>query len=353
MSEDLRTSALERLLFVLMQRDVPNLPEIKNRFQIILDDYKVEPKETALVVYTEGKNEYYLKRFLLAKAVRGCTKRTLEYYNQDLRLIFGSIGKDVDAITSLDIQLYLAKQLQLVSPTTVNNHRRNLSTFYNWCYLEELIQPNPMNKVEPIKVRTEKKQAFTEIDIEKIRDACRTARERAIVEVFLSTGCRISELINIKINDLKGEGIDVLGKGEKHRMVYLNARAQFAISAYLAERRDKNPYLFPRASAIMRNRKNFPKLKAEWYKNPNLVEEDGHIDISSLGQLLRRLGKRAGVKDVHAHRFRRTCATFALRRGMPIEQVSKMLGHEQLDTTQIYLDLTESELAYAHSKYVV
>lgn len=354
MSEDLRTSALERLLFVLMQRDVPNLPEIKNRFQIILDDYKVEPKETALVVYTEGKNEYYIKRFLLGKAVAGCTKQTLKQYDRELRRVFRDIGKDAEKITALDIQLYLAEKMQRLSPVSVDNTRRFLSTFYGWCQREELILKNPMSRVENIKLKKQKKPAFSEIEVEKLRGACRNMREKAVVETLLSTGCRASELVQIRICDLKGRTIDVLGKGEKRRFVYLNAKAVFAISAYLEERKDDNPFLFPKMDAGVRSdMAMFKNAGAEWYKNPELVSCMGHMDKSSLEYMMRKLGNRAGVEKTHPHRFRRTCATFALRRGMPIEQVSKMLGHEQLDTTQIYLDLTESELAYAHSKYVV
>lgn len=342
-------------MFVLMTREVPNLPEIKSRFQIIMDDYKVEPKETALVVYTEGKNEYFIKRFLLAKAVAGCSNRTLKFYDTDLRFSLQKINKDADEITSLDIQVYLAKRMQQVSLVTVDNHRRCFSAFYNWLYREELITTNPMKKVDKLKLPKKQKPAFTEMEVEKIRCACRTTREKMVVELLLSTGCRVSEVVNIKICDIKADGIDVLGKGGKHRIVYLNARAQLAVSNYLAERKDANPYLLPRWDDVIRKHDNFAKLRqnAQWYKNPKFVSADGHMDPSSLGSSLRNIGHRAGVEKVHAHRFRRTCATFALRRGMPIEQVSKMLGHEQINTTQVYLDLTESELAYAHSKYVV
>lgn len=355
MSEDLRGSMLERLMFVLMRRGIPDLPDIKNRFQIILDEYKVEPKETAMVVYTEGKNEYFIKRFLLAKAVAGCTSRTIELYRLELTRVFEEIGKDADAVVSLDVQVYLGKKMQQISPITVDNRRRCLSSFYNWLHREELIDKNPMNKVERIKVRKPKKYAFTEMEVEKIRNSCKTARDKAMVEVLLSTGCRASEVVSIKISDIQGDKIEVLGKGEKYRIVYLNAKAQLAISNYLAERKDKNPYLFPAIRDEWTGITSVGKKRyaREWYKNPSLVSENRHMRRDAFCTRVRTIGKHAKVENVHAHRFRRTCATFALRRGMPIEQVSKMLGHEQIDTTQVYLDLSESELAHAHSKYVV
>ena len=357
MDENLSASMLDRLMYVLMERDVPYLNELRGRFSMILNDYKIEPKEQAMVVFTEGKNEYYLKRFLLAKAVAGCTKRTLKQYEQDLRRSFSYLQKDADTITSLDIQAFLAQQLSRgISPATVDNYRRDLSSFFGWCQREELIPKNPMNKVDHIKVRKQKKQAFTELEVEQLRNACRNSREKAIVETLFSTGCRVSELVTIKISDIEDNTIDVLGKGEKHRNVYLNAKAVIAIQVYLSERTDTNPYLFARMSDIARDPKHFRHFRTngkDWFKKSEFVDPFGHADSGTIESIVRELGKKAGVPNTHPHRFRRTCATFALRRGMPLEQVSKMLGHEQLSTTQIYLDLTERELAQAHAKYVI
>lgn len=357
MDDNLNAAMLDRLMFVLLELGIPYMQEIRGRFAMILNDYIVGPKEEAMVVYTEGKNEYYIKRFLLAKAVAGCTKRTLKQYGQDLRRAFGAIQKDVDTVTSLDIQAFLAQQLSRgVSTTTADNYRRDLSSFYSWCLREELIQKNPMNKVEHIKVHKEKKTAFTEMELEQLRNACRTSREKAIVETLFSTGCRVSELVNIKIDDIEGNTVDVLGKGEKHRNVYLNAKAMIAIQTYLSERADTNPYLFAKMADVAREPENFRQFRnsgKDWYLKPEMVDPFGHADKGTIESIIRALGKRAGVPNTHPHRFRRTCATFALRRGMPLEQVSKMLGHNQLSTTQIYLDLTERELAQAHAKYVI
>jgi site-specific recombinase XerD len=209
-----------------------------------------------------------------------------------------------------------------------------------------------MNKVDSVKVQKIKKKAFTDIEVEKLRESCRTAMETALVEVLLSTGCRVSEVSAIQISEINEDKVLVHGKGNKDRVVYLNAKAQIALTKYLAERSDMNPYLFPQGVWLAHDRKAKNKQNPFWYRRPDLVGE-GKRDNGAFEATVRRLGKRAGVENVHPHRFRRTCATMALRRGMPLELVSKMLGHEQIVTTQIYLDLSEHELEEAHKKYVV
>lgn len=355
--DNLQESVLSQLLYVLMPLNLNNLPEIRLRYAEIINNYQLSPKEESLVVYTDGKNEYLIKRFILAKAVSGCSKRTLDRYASDLYRIFNSVGKDADTIEALDLQAFFAKEIARgLASITVDNYRRSLSSFYGWTQREGLISPNPMDKVDKIKTRKKKKEAFSEMDVERIRAACRTNRERAMVEMMLSTGCRVTELVGIRYEDIQGDKVAVVGKGEKVRLVYLNAKAKLAIERYLGERSDKNPYLFPRAKETLRQKENFGTLRKagpEWYKNPDFVDLLQPSDKGTIESICRNIGKRAGVDKVHPHRFRRTCATIALRRGMPIEQVSKMLGHEQLSTTQIYLDLSEEDLAQSHHKYVV
>lgn len=271
------------------------------------------------------------------------------------------MGKDADTVTSDDIQILLALKLRDgVSKSYANTLRLYLSTFYAYLMREELIARNPMLKIEKIKFHKKDEGAFSEIEVERIRDGCRNARERAIVELLLSTGCRLSELVSIRIDDIQDGAATILGKGQKYRNVYLNAKATVAVENYLKERRDANPYLFP-ASVMERGEVfdgkdetsvKFRRLGAEWYKDASLVSPDRAAWKDVIGQIVSRLGRRVKVENCHPHRFRRTCATFALRRGMPVEQVSKMLGHASIATTQIYLDLREDELAQAHRKYV-
>ena len=232
---------------------------------------------------------------------------------------------------------------------------RNLSSFLGWLHMQELIKRNPMYKVDRIKQRKTKKEALTEIEVEKLRMAARGEKEQAIIELLLSTGCRVSELVNIKISEIEENRVLVHGKGEKDRYVYLNARAQLVLSAYLNKRKDKNAYVFPRGVVATKAVKKGLKHAeySQWWMMPENIEPEGCMDKGTIEQITRKIAKRAGVKQANPHKFRRTCATMALRKGMPIEQVSKMLGHEQISTTQIYLDLSEEELALAHKKYVV
>lgn len=219
-------------------------------------------------------------------------------------------------------------------------------------HTQELIPRNPLAEIEKIKYHREKEKAFSDIEIERLRAACKNSREKAILEVLLSTGCRASEAVSIKIADIVNDCVDIIGKGEKPRKVYINAKAEIAIETYLRDRKDENPYLFPAGLKFENTSSQARRAKGDWYKLPELVDLKQCANHESINIVVRRIGKRAGVENVHAHRFRRTCATMALRRGMPIELVSKMLGHEQLSTTQIYLDLREEDLKNAHKKYV-
>lgn len=353
--EDLSNTLYNRILYALMEKGIEDLNDIGAGIRRILYDYRIEPKEDALAVWTEGKNEYYIKRFLLAKAVAGCTKRTVKAYGDYLKRAFLYIGKDADVVSALDIQAYLATVIQRSSKANADNVRRVLSSFFGWMHREELIPKNPMNKVDAIKVKKQKKKAFSDIECELLRNNCRTARERAIVEMLFSTGCRVSELVSIRRDDLDGKAVTIIGKGEKERRVYLNAKAYVAVQNYEAERKDANPYLFPKMDSQCRTKDRLSATalaRENWYKQPDMVDASGHSDNGTIENIVRKIGKRAGVENVHPHRFRRTCATSALNHGMPIEQVSKMLGHEQLSTTQIYLDLGERGLEMAHERYV-
>lgn len=351
MREELRQKIMMLLYGAEIEEEKIN--NICDEVTILLNDYDIATRETAIVVRSEERNAVFLKKFLIAKTVGGRTERTLDYYRKTLQKVLEDIGKPADEISTDDIRLYLAlrQKRDKISKVTANNELRCLSSFYTYLHTEEMIIRNPCLKIEKIKEEKKKKKAFTEMDVEKIRAACRTARETALVEILLSTGCRVTEVSQIKIDDLENDRLIVHGKGEKDRIVYLNAKAQLAIRMYLAERKDKNEYLFPRRVPIV-NIHLKRREQAEWYKHPNCVD-DGYMDKCSIETIIRGIGARAGVEKAHPHRFRRTCATFALRRGMPIEQVSKMLGHNSIDTTQIYLDLSEEELQQAHKKYVV
>ena len=350
-TKDLETALLDRLCYVLVEQGVEDIQVIRNKFLLILQGFDIEPKEEALVVYTEGKNEILLKRFLMSKVIAGCSSRTIQYYGSECRKILEIIGKDADTITSEDIQGYIARRMaQGVSNVTINSERRAFSSFTAWMTEHDILSKNPMLKVEKLKEPKVKKEAFTEIEVEKLRNACESGMEKAIIDLLMSTGCRVSEIAAIEIEKIEGDRIYVLGKGNKYRYVYLNAAAQLSIEKYLSERSDSNPYLFPKGISIREMQGNGKGLK-DWYKNPKFIA-DGYREICSIENTVRNIGRRADVKKVHPHKFRRTCATFALKRGMPIEMVSKMLGHANIATTQIYLDLGDEELSAQHKKFV-
>ena len=271
----------------------------------------------------------------MTKTVQGLSERTLEQYSAEIPRMLNAIGKSAEDVSSDDILYYLAvrEHRDKVSKVTVSNNLRYLRTFFEFLTVEGIIPTNPVRKIGSIKVAKKQKKAFSDVDVLKLRQGCKNVKEKLIVDMLLSTGCRVSELVSIKFEDIDGRKINVLGKGNKERTVYLNAQARLTLDECIREiNLVNNPYIFP--STRYRNSKE-------------------HTSNSAIEGFCKRLGERAGVRNVHPHRFRRTCATMALKRGMPVEQVSKMLGHEDLKTTQIYLDLDERNLEIAHEKYVV
>lgn len=324
-----------------------------------LHERQIIKEDAELIPFEPKSNEWYLDRFILDKRVSGCTERTLSSYRASLELALRKMNKNAVEITADDIIAYIAirDMSGKVNKVTLRSEYLRLSTFYAWMARCEFVLRNPMLKVPPIKRRKQKKQAFTDMELEKIRGACESTRETAIIELLLSTGCRISELSALKISDvLRKEKCTILGKGMKERTVYLNARAQLSVEKYVSERTDNNPFLFPRAidpitSAVISRIKGLGK---SWYKEKWAVAQEGHSPSQVIGVIIKEIGERAGLPkgECYPHKFRRTCATIALRRGMPLIQVSRMLGHADVSTTQIYLDLNDDELKQAHQKYV-
>lgn len=303
--------------------------EIKQRIVLAIDNYEIQRRTTEIVVADPNDNANLIRRFAVAKAVAGRSKKTINQYTWTLKRFIEITNKQLLDIVPDDFRAYLAHRMIVnrISPVTLNNERNNLSAFYDWAVSSDLIGRNPVKATDPIKVPKMQKQTFSEMELEKIRNACMTLREKALVETLLSTACRVSELVSIQTADIDGNRIMIVGKGNKRAQVYLNSKATYAINAYINSRTDNNPYLF-----ISRNGKG--------------------ISTQGVRFMLTAIGERAGVSDVHPHRFRRTAATMALRHGMPIEMVSKMLRHDKLETTMIYLDLDERELQYQHAKYV-
>lgn len=344
---DARQSLYENLLMVLMNKEM-DIGCVKDGIYAAISKYEIQERTTEVALISQERNEQLMKRFLLAKTVKGCTPQTLEYYRSALKFVFDYIGKTVDDITSDDIRIYSVMRMRRdgITAVTADNELRILRSFYGYLQQEEILLKNPMTKIERIKAPKVKKEAFTDMEIEKIRlQAIETGpRETMIVETLLSTGARVAELAQVKLCNIEGKRMLVHGKGQKDRYVYLNAKAELAMGRYLKTRNDDNPYLIP--GCVME--KGEQKIGRPAERN-----RYGHIGKGGIETIVRDIAEGAGVTKGNPHKYRRTCATMALRRGMPIEQVSKMLGHESIETTQIYLDLSEEDLKAAHRRYVV
>lgn len=338
----MKDELIQEILMYLSDKNV-DMQDASISLSLILNNYDIGKKTTELIVRREDADKRLIEKFIISKTVSGRSERTIEVYMDTIKMFMGRIEKNLDEVTADDIRYYLAVRQRRdgISKVTANNERRNLSAFYNFLYREELIRTNPITRVERIKTERKKKKAFSDEEIEKIRDGCKNDYDRCIVEILLSTGCRVGELILMQLPEFDGDKIIVHGKGAKDRTVYLNAKAKMAIKKWVDnERRNTGSYLFPGVGG-----------RKQTSGQPH--DYTGHLNISGVEIRVRAIGRLSGVTNCHPHRFRRTCATMALRRGMSLEQVSMMLGHESLATTQIYLDLSEDELQQAHKKYIV
>lgn len=319
---------------------------LESTLRMALFRMNLSEEEMALSTEVRVPNEEYLNQFLVIKMVKGLSERSIKAYARTIRHFFSLVNKPVPDVSANDIRYYLAmrKTQQSVSNVTLNNELLHLRTFFGTLNVEELIPANPTAKIDRIKTEKRTKDPFTEIEVEMMRKVAlnpkskmaHPKRDLAIVEVLYSTGCRVGELVNIRRSDINGERVKVIGKGNKERYVYLNPRAQMAVIDYLSSRADDYDWLFPGYARESQGR----------------IMENKPIDKGSVEAMVRKLGKRAGIEKAHPHRFRRTAATIALRRGMPIEQVSRMLGHENLATTQIYAITADEDVQRNHQKYL-
>ena len=331
----------EEAIAMLMQngiKDKKQIETLRDVLLITLSKYEIKEKETSLVVY-DSTDANIIQRFFVAKTTSGLSARSLIYYKQILKKSLEAIGKHLKDITADDIRAYLTTtRLKGSSNVTLNNERRVLSSFFTWCHDEEFLPRNIMKRVDKIKVEKKVKKPFTEEEMEKLRTFAKTDRDKAIIEFLYSTGCRVSEMVALNRDDIDYDSreVTVLGKGNKQRKVFLSYRCIAALQTYLSKRLDTDPALFV---SVPSNR--FP------------FRESQRLLASGVEIMIRTTGKRAGIDKAHPHRIRRTAATFALRRGMPIEQVSKMLGHEDLKTTTIYANSTLDEVKASHDKFII
>lgn len=305
----------------------------------VLGTYNFEKKAecTDLVVANEQNKGYIM--FFVAKQVEGKSQKSLKYYKMIIDRVLENFNKPLSEITTDDIRCYLAaRQIRdKVTKVTIDNERRILSSFFGWLASEDYIKKNIMYNVKEIKKPQVKKRAFTETEIEKIRDSCnkletdeKKKRARALVEFLLSTGCRVGEVSQLKKSDidLDNKQAVVFGKGDKERYVFLTQNAKMRLLEYWNCCKHKSDKIF------------------------TSVRFDKSMNACSIEKEIRKIGEIAGVENCHPHRFRRTCATMAIKRGMSALDVKKMLGHKEISTTEIYLDLDNTELKHQHEKYM-
>lgn len=306
---------------------------LRNFITVKLNGYRLEKSETGIVKYEMTDSQRWFKMFFISKKLQGLSDRSLRYYNNEISRVLKAINKPLDKITTEDIRYYLACYQLTGKPnqTSIDNTRRVLNTFFQWLQDEEYITKNPVKKIKKVKQKKMVKKAFSFEEIEKLKMACENKREIALVTFLLSTGTRAEETTNIKLTDVDfntGE-IKVTGKGNKERMVFLNATALLRLKDYIASRKGDSEYVFC-----------------------SEISPYDKVGVFVIERTVREIGRRAGVKNVHPHRFRRTCATIAHKRGMPIEEIQKMLGHEDLGTTQIYVQVDEEDVRKSHEKYM-
>lgn len=319
----------EKLVKILNEMaEYLSISQMKKMQEVLLKNMKEQEDSIS-----ETTNYDYLEMFIAAKKIEGCSDRTVAYYKATVEHLLKCIDTPIRKITTDEIRSYLAKYQEKggCSKTTVDNIRRNISSFFSWLEEEDYILKSPMKRIHKIKKVQPVKETISDELIEKLRDACQCKRDLAMVDLLYSTGIRVGELVRLNIDDISFEEREcvVLGKGDKERITYFDARTKLHLIEYLKSRDDNNPALFVSI------------------RKPAVRLESGGVEA-----MLRKLSMKCNVPKCHPHRFRRTCATAALSKGMPIEQVQKMLGHEEINTTLTYISITDSTVKNSHRKYM-
>lgn len=319
----------EKLIAILNEMaEYLSVAQLKKLQEVLLKNLSEKSAQKAAI-----SNEEYLKIFLDAKKIEGCSERTLDYYEKTIRHLLSYVSTSLRKISTDEIRSYLVayQKINNCGKVTIDNIRRNISSFFSWLEEEDYILKSPMRRIHKIKAKTVVKETISDEVIEKLRDECHEKRDLAIIDILYSTGMRVGELVNLNIDDIDFEQREcvVFGKGEKERRVYFDAKTKIHLKEYIESRRDNNPALFVTLNA-----------------------PHNRLRISGVEIRLRNLGKRLGFSRIHPHKFRRTMATRAIDKGMPIEQVQKILGHSQIDTTMQYAIVNQNNVKTSHQKYI-
>lgn len=307
------------------------LSELKTVLQNVLCEYRVEPENQEVMVLDDSWRDD-LESYLMAKALEGKSVATLKRYRYELNRLLSYVNKAVEKIRPGDISGYMRayKRARGISNQTLKNIRAVFSSFFGWLRDRDRVRKNPMVQVEQIKVEKKIRKPYSDTEREKMLRNCSTLRDKALLEFLYSTAVRVSELSALNISDVRFGTRDmvVFGKGAKERVVYLNERSNMYLLEYLESREDSNPALFV----------------SERYPHERLTK-------SGIEDIVRKTGRKVGV-HAFPHRFRRTAATNALNRGMPVQEVAKLLGHSKLETTMEYCTVEQESVKFHHSKYL-
>ena len=324
-----KTNMDEKLVSILNEMaDYLNIAQMKKLQEVLLKNLSDETPQKE-----EISNNEYLKMFIDAKRIEGCSMRTLSYYQVTVEHLLSQITCPIRKITTDQIRCYLAnyQKRNNCSKVTVDNIRRNISSFFSCLEEEDYILKSPMRRIHKIKTKQAVKEIISDEIIQRLRDNCKCLRDLAMIDLLYSTGIRVGELVGLNISDINFEEREcvVYGKGDKERRVYFDAKAKLHLQNYIESRVDNNPALFVTLDAPY-----------------------DRIKISGVEIRIRELGRKLDIEKIHPHKFRRTMATRAIDKGMPIEQVQKILGHSQIDTTMKYAIVNQNNVKTSHRRYI-
>lgn len=322
------------------------ITEIEQKMLKKLDNAQLEALHNTLVKAFKGvtvietaesenepDNESFLVEFLSAKRIEGCSDKSLSYYRKTITAALNSIDKGIKHITTDDLRSYLTdyQTEKKSSKVTMDNIRRILSSFFSWLEDEDYIIKSPVRRIHKVKTSKTIKETYTDENLELMRDNCVELRDLAMIDMLASTGMRVGEMVLLNRDDINFNEREciVVGKGDKERMVYFDARTKLHLQNYLDSRIDSNPALFV-----------------------SLRSPHNRLTIGAIELRLREMGRKLGISKVHPHKFRRTLATMAIDKGMPIEQLQRLLGHQRIDTTLQYAMVKQSNVKLAHRKYI-
>ena len=313
--------------------DNAQLEYLRESLERKLQDFEIIESKESCNRPEEDNNFSLISSFIAAKRIEGCSEKSLLYYENTIQCTVNNIAKDIKHLTTDDLRLYLTtyQQQHNSSRVTIDNIRRILSSFFSWLEDEGYIFKSPIRRIHKVKTDKIIKETYTDEELETLRDNTTTIRDLAIIDMLASTGMRIGEMVLLNKSDVNftERECKVLGKGNKERIVYFDARTKLHLQQYLDTRKDENEALFV-----------------------SLREPCNRITIGGIESRLRKMGQELDINKVHPHKSRRTLATMAIDKGMPIEQLQRLLGHQRIDTTLQYAMVKQSNVKLAHKKYI-